>query len=112
MISRHDDEAVLDRVRTYQASESYHKARRKRSVWVKPLFAEAKDWQGLRRCRWRRLWRVNVQVLWTAGGRTSSDSWRGAGGDAAPSRPRRGCIWTSHRLSASRVEPLGRRGAP
>jgi transposase len=68
MISRHDDEAVLDRVRTYQASEAYHKARRKRSVWVEPLFAEAKDWHGLRRCRWRRLWRVNVQVLWTAGG--------------------------------------------
>ena len=68
MISRHDDEAVLDRVRTYQASESYHKARRKRSVWVEPLFAEAKDWHGLRRCRLRRLWRVNVQLLLTAGG--------------------------------------------
>jgi hypothetical protein len=35
---------------------------------VEPLFAEAKDWHGLRRCRLRRLWRVNVQVLWTAGG--------------------------------------------
>ena len=35
---------------------------------MEPLFAEAKDGHGLRRCRQRRLWRVNVQVLWTAGG--------------------------------------------
>ena len=35
---------------------------------MEPLFAEAKDWHGLRRCRLRRLWRVNVQVLWTASG--------------------------------------------
>jgi len=49
----------------YRGTETYHKARRKRSVWVEPLFAEAKDWHGLRRCcRLRRLWRVNVQVLW------------------------------------------------
>jgi hypothetical protein len=62
MVSRHYDEAFRDRVR------AYHKARRKRSVWVEPLFAEAKDWHGLRRCRLCRLWRVNVQVLWTADG--------------------------------------------
>jgi hypothetical protein len=68
MISRHVDEDFLDRVRIYQQTEVYHKARRKRGVWVEPLFAEAKDWHGLRRCRLRRLWRVNVQVFWTAGG--------------------------------------------
>jgi hypothetical protein len=67
-LSRHYDEEFRDRVRAYQATPAYHKARRKRSVWVEPLFAEAKDWHGLRRCRLRRLWRVNVQVLWTAGG--------------------------------------------
>ena len=68
MISRHYDEEFRDRGRAYQATEAYHKARRKRSVWVEPLFAEAKDWHGLRRCRLRRLWRVNIQVLWTASG--------------------------------------------
>jgi hypothetical protein len=68
MISRHIDEDFLDRVRVYQQTEAYQKARRKRGVWVEPLFAEAKEWHGLRRCRLRRLWRVNVQVLWTAGG--------------------------------------------
>lgn len=65
---RRDDEAYYDRVRTYQQTAAYHKARRKRGVWMEPLFAEAKEWHGLRRCRLRRLWRVNVQVLWTAGG--------------------------------------------
>jgi len=55
-------------VRAYQQTEAYHRARRKRQVWVEPLFAEAKSWHGLRRCRLRRLLRVNVQVLWTAGG--------------------------------------------
>jgi len=67
-VTRRDDEAYYDRVRAYQRTEPYQKARRKRSVWVEPLFAEAKNWHGLRRCRLRRLWRVNVQVLWTAGG--------------------------------------------
>ena len=41
------DEAYLDRVRGYHATEPYAKAMRKRQVWVEPLFAEAKDWHGL-----------------------------------------------------------------
>ncbi len=32
------------------------------------LFAEAKDWHGLRRFRLRRLWRVNSEALLTAAG--------------------------------------------
>jgi len=36
------DEAVLDRVRGYQETEAYKKAYRKRTVWVEPLFAEAR----------------------------------------------------------------------
>ena len=62
------DEAFLDRVRAYQQTEPYQKAIRKRSVWVEPLFAEAKDWHGLRRFRLRRLWRVNCVALLTAAG--------------------------------------------
>ena len=49
--SVHED--YLDRVRAYHATEPYKKAYRKRSVWVEPLFAEAKDWHGLRRFRLR-----------------------------------------------------------
>ena len=39
-----------------------------RSVWVEPLFAEAKDWHGLRRFRLRELWRVNCEALRIAAG--------------------------------------------
>src|SRR5215469_388178 len=55
------DETYLDRVRSYQSTEAYKKALRKRQVWVEPLFAEAKDWHGMRRFRLRRLWRVNSE---------------------------------------------------
>jgi Transposase DDE domain len=34
----------------------------KRKVWVEPLFAEAKDWHGMRRFRLRRVWRVNCEA--------------------------------------------------
>jgi transposase len=61
-------EDYLDRVRAYHATEAYKKAYRKRSVWVEPLFAEGKDWHGMRRFRLRRLWRVNCEALMRAGG--------------------------------------------
>jgi transposase len=64
--SVHED--YLDRVRAYHTTEAYKKAYRKRSVWVEPLFAEAKDWHGMRRFRLRRLWRVNCEALVTATG--------------------------------------------
>ena len=41
---------------------------RKRSVWVEPLFAEAKDWHGLRRFRLRGLANVNIEALLVATG--------------------------------------------
>lgn len=43
----------LERVRAYADTATFKKAMRKRSVWVEPLFAEAKDWHGLRRFRLR-----------------------------------------------------------
>lgn len=67
-ITRHFDEQYLDRVRAYHQTEAYQKAMRKRKVWVEPLFAEAKDWHGLRRFRLRRLWRVNCEALLIAAG--------------------------------------------
>jgi hypothetical protein len=41
---------------------------RKRKVWVEPLFAEGKQWHGMRRFRLRRLWRVNGEALLLAAG--------------------------------------------
>jgi hypothetical protein len=67
-LCRSVNEACLDRVRAYQPTEAYKKALRKRQVWVEPLFAEAKDWHGMRRFRLRRLWRVNCEALMIAAG--------------------------------------------
>ena len=58
----------LERVRGYHATEPYAKAMRKRKVWVEPLFAEAKDWHGLRRFRLRGLEKVNGEALLIAAG--------------------------------------------
>lgn len=58
----------LERVQAYQQSPAYQKALRKRQVWVEPLFAEGKQWHGMRRFRLRRLWRVNCEALLIAAG--------------------------------------------
>jgi Transposase DDE domain len=58
----------LERVKGYHQTEAYQKAINKRKVWVEPLFAEGKDWHGMRRFRLRRLWRVNCEALITASG--------------------------------------------
>ena len=58
----------LERVRSYHATEAYQKAMRKRQVWVEPLFAEAKEWHGLRRLRLRGLMNANIQGLLIAAG--------------------------------------------
>lgn len=67
-MTRSLDEAYLDRVRGYHATAAYQKAMRKRQVWVEPLFAEAKDWHGLRRFRLRGLANVNIEGLLVAAG--------------------------------------------
>jgi hypothetical protein len=58
----------LERVQSYHQTPAYQKAMRKRQVWVEPLFAEAKDWHGMRRFRLRLLWRVNCEALQIAAG--------------------------------------------
>jgi transposase len=84
----------LERVKGYHQTQAYQKAMNKRKVWVEPLFAEGKDWHGMRRFRLRRLWRVNCEALVTASGQnlkrrlsqtrvgTTSISCRGNGYDA------------------------------
>jgi len=62
------DEEYLERVRGYHATEAFARAMRKRKVWVEPLFAEAKDWHGLRRFRLRGLEKVNGEALLIAAG--------------------------------------------
>jgi transposase len=67
-VLRHRDERYVDRVKSYRGTFAYEKALRKRRVWVEPLFAEAKDWHGLRRFRLRRLEKVNIEALLIASG--------------------------------------------
>ena len=97
-VSRSLDVAYLDRVRGYHATEPYAKAMRKRQVWVEPLFAEAKDWHGLRRFRLRGLEKVNIEALLVAAGQNlkrllSRWGWgrrpfpNGAAGVALPALP-------------------------
>jgi len=45
--------SYLERVKGYHQTPAYQKAMNKRKVWVEPLFAEAKDWHGMRRFRLR-----------------------------------------------------------
>jgi transposase len=67
-IQRSIYEDYLEKVRSYHATEAYKKAIRKRQVWVEPLFAEAKEWHGLRRLRLRGLLNANTQGLLIAAG--------------------------------------------
>jgi hypothetical protein len=69
----------LERVRAYHATAAYEKAMRKRKVWVEPLFAEAKQRHGLRRCRLRGLPKVNCDALVIAAGQNLK-RWLAAGG--------------------------------
>jgi hypothetical protein len=67
-VGRSLDEEFLERVREYHTTEPFARAMRKRKVWVEPLFAEAKDWHGLRRFRLRGLPKVNGEALLIAAG--------------------------------------------
>jgi transposase len=58
----------LERVHAYHETPGYQKAMRKRSVWVEPLFGEAKQWHGLRQFRLRGLDNVNMEALLVATG--------------------------------------------
>ncbi len=58
----------LDRAEAYQQTEAYQKAIRKRSVWVEPLFGEAKQFHRLRRFRLRGLEKVNIEGVMVAAG--------------------------------------------
>lgn len=58
----------LDKAEAYRETEAYLRAMRKRSVWVEPLFGEAKEFHRLRRFRLRRLLKVNIEGVLVAAG--------------------------------------------
>ena len=59
---------LLERVRGYDGTPPFEKAMRQRRVWVEPLFAEAKQWRGLRRFRLRGVHNVNIEGVLIAAG--------------------------------------------
>ena len=67
-VKRSFDEPYVERVGGYHATEAHKMAMRKRQVWVEPLFAEAKEWHGLRRFRLRGRVNVNIKGLLVAAG--------------------------------------------
>jgi hypothetical protein len=85
-ISRSWHEDVLDRVRAYHDTPGYARAMRKRQVWPEPLFAEAKQWHGLRKFRLRGLEKVNVEGLLVAAGQNLK-RWLSATGWGRRSAP-------------------------
>ncbi len=68
LVGRSFHAEYLERVRSYADTPAFKKAMRKRSVWVEPLFAEAKSWHGLRQFRLRGLENVNIEALLIASG--------------------------------------------
>ena len=67
-IFRSFHQEFIDKVKAYHQTESYKKASRKRSVWVEPLFGEAKDFHRLRRFCLRGLHKVNIEGMMIAAG--------------------------------------------
>ena len=110
----------LKKVRGYHQTEVYKKAMCNRQVWVKPLFAEAKEWHGLRRLRLLVLLNANIQRLLIAAGQNLSSSWplRVGGGEmphsgvAWPSRESHRGSWPSLRDDRSDRSPGHRRAGP
>jgi len=58
----------LDEAEGYRQTKAFLKAMRKRSMWVEPLFGEAKEFHRLRRFRLRRLRKVNIEGVMVAAG--------------------------------------------
>lgn len=126
MISRSHHAEYLDRVRGYRGTAAYEKALRKRNVWVEPLFAEAKQWHGLRRFRLRGLVNVNIEALLVATGQNlkrwlQSTGWgrRGLPGMASavpavapPFRDRVGAPMSPNAVGNNRLVPSVRGPRP
>jgi hypothetical protein len=68
VVKRSIHQDYIDRVYAYHATEDYKKAQRKRSVWIEPMFAEAKLWHQMVQFRLRGLLKVNIQALMVAAG--------------------------------------------
>ena len=73
---------------------------RKRSVWIEPLFGEAKQWHQMVQFRLRRLQKVNIQALLIAAGQNIKRLLK-AGHFHKPLRPAQAAVLAFPRPQAS-----------
>lgn len=95
----------LERVKSYHQTHNYQKAMSKRKVWIEPLFAEAKDWHGLRRFRVRGLDNTNIQGLLVATGQNLK-RWLAATGWGRRRAPGGSLVAIPNRLQTSTFTPV------
>jgi len=79
-IKRHDQQDVIDRARTQAASPAGKRDRRRRMHLMERSFADASDNHGLKRSRWRGLWRQRIQDLVIAAVQNVRILWRNGKG--------------------------------
>ena len=60
-IKRHDDQTLINAARAASASPAAKRDRRRRRYLMEGSFADASNNHGLKRSRWRRLWRQTIQ---------------------------------------------------
>jgi len=62
-INRHEQQALLDKGRQESLSEAAQADRKRRQHWMEGSFADAANNHGLKRSRWRGLWKQIIQNL-------------------------------------------------
>jgi len=79
-VKRHDQQDVIDRARKQAASPAGKRDRRRRMHLMERSFADASDNHGLKRSRWRGLWRQRIQDLVIAAVQNVRILWRNGKG--------------------------------
>lgn len=62
-VNRHEQQALLDQGRRQASSEAAQADRKRRQHWMEGSFADAANNHGLKRSRWRGLWKQIIQNL-------------------------------------------------
>jgi transposase len=62
-INRHEQQPLLDKGRQQSLSEAAQAHRKRRQYWMEGSFADAANNHGLKRSRWRGLWKQAIQDL-------------------------------------------------
>jgi len=63
IVKRHEQQPLVDQGRAESASPEAKADRRRRKYWMEGSFADAANNHGLKRARWRGLWRQRIQDL-------------------------------------------------